>query len=393
MRGLSSLGDRWRRIDPMAVDLGVAGVVLASQLALLIQADLEPGCHLPWWGYVLGACNAVPLIWRRRAPFVVLLLVAAAVIAYERMHQLPDMPMQYGVLVAIYTVAELGKPWQRVFTLVVSPFGVLIATGTLVETLLDKHFPVLTVLAAYAMGAAARTRRLYAGALEERARHLEQEREAEAERASARERARIAADMHDILGHAVSLMVVQAEAGRSVVRTDPDRVESALAAIGDAGRDAMEQLRRLLGLLKTEAGRGPQPTTGSVSDLVAQVRAAGLEVRLEVRGEPRPLTPDTEVAAYRIVQEALTNTVKHAGAAAAEVRLIWTGRCLEIEVEDQGRGGDPTGSTGHGLVGIQERARACGGTAHAGPGESGTGFVVTARLPLTPAAAVVTAGP
>ncbi|MFI0479166.1 sensor histidine kinase [Actinomadura sp. 9N215] len=381
MRPLDALAARLRRVDPRLVDLSLAVLVMATQLTVLNLSDEGRAYERPWWGYLLSAATAVPLLGRRRAPFLVLAAVGVAAIVYENSESLPSQPIHYGVLLAVYTVADRGKPWERTFTLVTAPLGALFAAGSLQETVLGEHFPVLTVIAAYALGAAARTRRIYAVTLEERARALERERAAEAERAAARERARIAADMHDILGHAVSLMVIQAEAGRAVVRTDPDRVETVLAAIGDAGRDAMAQLRRLLGLLKADAGNDRRPASGSLEDLVEQVRAAGLEVRLKVAGTPRPMAPDADVAAYRIVQEALTNTVKHAGRTTAEVRLSWTPRRLRIEVADRGRGGRPYRSGGQGLVGIRERAQACGGTAQAGPGPDGVGFVVTAELP------------
>ena len=181
--------------------------------------------------------------------------------------------------------------------------------------------------------------------------------------------------MHDILAHAVTLMVVQAEAGPVVVRRDPERAELAFEAIADAGRDAMTQLRRLLGVLKAdEAQRLPQPTLDELPGLVAGTAS------LEVTGERRPVPPDTEIAVYRIVQEALTNTVKHARAQHVAVRLNWSADELEVSVVDDGQGPQATVAGGHGLVGIRERAAACGGTAEAGP-RPGGGFEVRARLP------------
>jgi signal transduction histidine kinase len=181
--------------------------------------------------------------------------------------------------------------------------------------------------------------------------------------------------MHDILAHAVSLMVVQAEAGPVVVRSDPERAERAFDAIAHAGRDAMVQLRRLLGVLKAdEAQRLPQPTLAELPDLV------GDSASLEVTGERRPVPPDTEVAVYRIVQEALTNTVKHARARQVAVRLEWGREELVVSVADDGQGPSATVAGGYGLIGIRERAAACGGTAEAGPRADG-GFEVRARLP------------
>jgi signal transduction histidine kinase len=192
--------------------------------------------------------------------------------------------------------------------------------------------------------------------------------------------------MHDILAHAVSLMVVQAEAGPVVVRSDPDRAEAAFDAIAAAGRDAMGQLRRILGVLKQDPGpdvprRLPQPSVAALPALVRQVgESAGLRVELRATGEPRPLPPDTEVAAYRIAQEALTNTVKHARARSAAVGLDWGEDELILTVTDDGQGPAVPGG-GHGLIGIKERAAACGGEASAGRGPDG-GFRVLVRLPV-----------
>jgi signal transduction histidine kinase len=220
----------------------------------------------------------------------------------------------------------------------------------------------------------------------------------DAARAVAEERGRIAREMHDILAHAVSLMVVQAEAGPVVVRSDPERAIRTFDTIADSGRDAMVQLRRVLGVLKEE-GAGPQlapqPRLAELAAVAERVREAGVRVRLELPGPERTLPADVEATAFRIVQEALTNVVKHAGAGSAEVRVAATGEALEVLVSDDGQGVRPRAdrvvsdwSGGRGLVGIRERAAACGGLAEAGPRADGTGFLVTARLPLGAAAPV-----
>jgi len=204
------------------------------------------------------------------------------------------------------------------------------------------------------------------------------------ERAALQERVRIAREMHDVVTHAVSLMVVQAEAGAAVVRSSPERAEKALDAIGAAGRDAMVQLRRTLGLLKQEQDEGirtPQPSVAAIPDLVDQVRATGLTASYSVAGAPGPLTAEAEAAAYRIVQEALTNTLKHARADSVAVALNWGDR-LVITVRDDGTGGRPSvvSGTGSGLIGIRERAASCGGTADLR--FDGQGCTVIATLPL-----------
>jgi signal transduction histidine kinase len=192
--------------------------------------------------------------------------------------------------------------------------------------------------------------------------------------------------MHDILAHAVSLMVVQAEAGPVVVRASPERAEQAFDAIAGAGRDAMVQIRRMLGVLKDEQDMGtraPQPTVAGLPALVEQVGGTpGLTADLRNDGEPHRLPADAEVAAYRIVQEALTNTLKHAAATRVNVRLEWKGTELVITIADDGRGGTGAAGSGNGLVGIRERAAACGGTAETGPVPGG--YRVTASLPYAP---------
>jgi signal transduction histidine kinase len=213
-----------------------------------------------------------------------------------------------------------------------------------------------------------------------------------ADRALQAERARIARDMHDVVGHAVALMVVQAEAGPLLVRTKPERAEAAFEAISAAGRDAMAQLRGLLGTLHRDrdggrdGGREPLPTLADLDDLVHRVRKAGLQVRLEQTGTATPLSPGAETAAYRVVQEALTNTLKHARASRAEVRLRWAPTALEITVADNGRGvadGAADGG-GHGLTGLRERLAPVGGAlSWTSPPDTG-GFALTAVIPSGP---------
>ena len=382
---------------PYVADTGIAALVL---LAVTVPFVLPWGAGAPsptWQGYLLAAGTAVPLIWRRRAPVVSALVVAGFTVALVLYHR-PGQPMQYGAVVAVYTVASLAARWQRIATVIGWCAGILLV-GVFDDysTAVGNAFAVLTVLSAYGLGELARTRRAYVGALEERARRIEWERQVDVEQAASRERARIAREMHDILAHAVSLMVVQAEAGPIAVRTDPDRASAAFEAIATAGRDAMRQLRQILSMLKDTdhmtdmVDRAPQPTVASLPQLVEDVRHAGLRAELQVTGEPRPLRPDVEVAAYRVVQEALTNTVKHAGASCATVRLAWNDSMLTIVVTDDGRGmTDHNGGHGHGLVGIHARVAACGGTAAAGPDPDGRGFVVTAHLPAGLDGAVAT---
>jgi signal transduction histidine kinase len=362
---------RWARSPWSDVVLAVCAAV--AQLWPLLSRDGP--WH--WWGYVVAAGSALPLVARRRAALPVLLVSYAFSASYDLVHAVASQPLWYGPLIALYTLSARSGRWVRWGALAVILGGGLLTVGSS-DTALRG---VVVSVTAYALGRAAAGSRANTAILAERATRLERERILEGERTAERERARIAREMHDILAHAVSLMVVQAEAGPVVVRADPERAVATFDAIAAAGRDAMDELRRTLVVLREEGSGAPQAAVEDLPDLVRQAAGAGLEVGYEVAGEPRPLPPAVGVAVYRIIQEALTNVVKHAGASRADVRLSWQEQELAIEIRDNGRGagaGLPSG--GNGLVGIRERAAACGGTASAGPGPAG--FTVRARLPL-----------
>ncbi|WP_309116139.1 histidine kinase [Saccharothrix sp.] len=349
----------------MLIRWGLPVLVAAAQLWPFAIGDESYGSP----GYLVVLASAVPLFWRRQAPMVVLVAVLLIAASYDHVGEVPGQPVWYAAIVAMHAVGAYAGPRARVAALVLSIGGTLVAVGpvTALRT-------IALLVAAYAVG------RVNAAAVE-RAERLEREREVEAERAAERERARIARDMHDILSHAVSVMVVQAEAGPVVLRADPARAEAAFDAIASAGRDAMAQLRRILAVLDDDGGpRAPQPTLDDLPGLAEQVRRAGVEVDFAVSGSPVPLRPDVAVAAYRITQEALTNVVRHAGAARAGVRLEWKADELVISVVDDGRGATSTRG-GRGLIGIRERAAACGGFAEVGPRVDGAGFRVSVRLP------------
>ncbi|MBC6460606.1 sensor histidine kinase [Actinomadura sp. HBU206391] len=373
---------RLRQGNTYVVDTAVAAAVA---VAVMVQFLNAPPGGVTKLGILLNAGTVVPLIWRRRmlATVAITILISGILVS---MHHRPGQMLQYGGLVVIYTIADMGRVWQRRAVLAVIVIAIPPGAWLKGNTAPEFMFSLLLPLTAYLLASLARTSRARTTALEERAAQLERERQADAARAAVAERARIARDMHDVLAHAVSIMVVQAEAGPVVVRSDPAQAEQTFDAIAGAGRDAMLQLRRMLGVLKEEQDIGvrePQPTVASIAELVAQVEHTNLRVDLRVDGEPRPLPPDVEVAAYRIVQEALTNTVKHAAARSAAVRLEWSRDELVVTVTDDGRGtggaSDLAQSGGHGLIGIRERAAACGGAAEAGPAPGG-GFQVTARL-------------
>lgn len=382
---LTPVVTRWRPANPYALDTALAALVLFAVSLQWMFPD-EGDDPLTWQGWLLGAATAVPLIWRRRAPCAAACAVSVATPA-QALYHAPPPDVMYGGMVVLYTLATVGKPWQRRMMLA----GWMIGVVTTMQHQTEKEpfeyaFHLMGLIFAYALGVLTRVQRAYTTELEDRARRLERERAADTARARAEERSRIARDMHDILAHAVSLMVVQAEAGPVVVRKDPERAEATFDTIAATGRDAMAQLRRILGVLKEERADGesvrrlPQPSVTALPGLVRQVgESTGLRTELRSRGEPCPLSSDTEVAAYRVVQEALTNTVKHARASRAVVELDWAEDQVTLTVTDDGRG--PSGPAGgHGLIGIRERAAACGGSAETGSGPDG-GFRVVVRLP------------
>ncbi|BBC34954.1 hypothetical protein SGFS_062480 [Streptomyces graminofaciens] len=363
---------------PRLLDLGIALLVQAAMTMPFVvprPPELEPAT---WPAYGLTTLTVVPLVWRRRAPLAVLLAITATSALYRLAVDGPGQPLPYTGLVIIYTIAALSPPAKRLAAVLLLLVSVPTAVWLNSRTARELTFSLFVFAAAYVFGRLTDARR--------RANLVE------AERAAARERARIAREMHDILSHAVSLMMVQAEAGPVAVRVAPERAEAAFEAISETGRDAMAQLRRMLGVLREDEldgdPRRPQPGLSELPGLLDRVRAAGggLDVVYGTAGTVRPLPDPTGATVFRIVQEALTNTVKHADARTVSVRLAYEGRHLSVEVVDDGRGPQPVPAPGHGhghgLVGVRERAAAHGGTAVTGPGPDGHGFAVRVRIPL-----------
>ncbi|WP_326657588.1 sensor histidine kinase [Streptomyces sp. NBC_00385] len=381
---IRDLTARAGRAGPGTVDLLIA---LLVQAAMTMPFVVPRGPDLPeatWATYGLTTLMVLPLVARRRAPVAVLLAVLVAGGLYKFAVDGPGQPLPYTGLVAFYTVAELSSPPKRTGIALLTTLAVLVSVGFDSDALRELLFSLFVFAAAYAFGRLAVTRKAYLRAVEDRARQLELTHLIEAEQAAARERARIAREMHDVLSHAVSLMIVQAKAGPVAVRTAPERAEAAFDAISEAGRDAMVQLRRMLGVLRDgegepDAPREPQPLLDGLPGLVERVRAGGPAVSYEVTGDGRPPGPAVEATVYRIVQEALTNVVRHAGAASVRVRLEHGREALSLTVTDDGRG--PGGGSGLGLTGIRERAAAHGGTARTGPGPDGRGFRVAVTIP------------
>ena len=252
-------------------------------------------------------------------------------------------------------------------------------------------FPATITALCWLVGRNVRTRTRLAAELHEGAARLAEQREAAAREAVADERRRIAREMHDVVAHSISIMVIQAAGARQILPLDAGRAEEAAARIGRAGRDALTEMQLVVGALEAVPAGGAAPSLDALAALAERARHAGLEVELSVHGAPRPLSPAAELAAYRVVQEALTNAIKHADCAPTEVVLEWGDEALELRVADRGEGRRPTAldGGGHGLVGMRERLRHCGGELHAGR-RPGGGFEVVARIPVEQPAAVAT---
>ncbi|WP_214326812.1 sensor histidine kinase [Nonomuraea sediminis] len=393
------------------VDLAIAGAVTAATVIPVLVPSPRA-----WWVIGLAVLASVPVYWVRRAPIWASLVVGLAMTAMV-LWEKPLLP--FGPLVGLYTIAAQSTKTQR---LVVVPVTAVIVTASLLVPHEDSEawrFVGTSFVAAYALGLGTRARRARAAEMAERARRVAVERA----RAAAEERTRIARDVHDIVTHSVGLMVVQAEAGPVVLRSDPARAEHAFDTIAETGRAALLQLRGLIGTLRAE-----RPGLAALPQLVERIARTGLRVDLVADGEPRPVPDEVDVAAYRIVQEALTNVLRHSSAQAVRIRLAW-GEVLHVEIADDGglvraepgghglkemreRGepgtfgqrrmperaesggfglggirerGESGGfglreSGGFGLRGMRERVEACGGKFRAGAGAGG--FVVSAELPV-----------
>ncbi|MER6100187.1 sensor histidine kinase [Streptomyces sp. NPDC001728] len=391
------------RRHPTGVDSFWAVVLLG--FSLLWVGETPPGRGDPVAYGVVALLFSLVLALRRRAPEKMLLLSAGLGLAQLGFGLRPFIA-DFAMLVIIYTVAAHDGPrWASRLALVgglcASPVSQLRWPMEATDSGAAKVFFVIIMTVPFALawvlGDSLRTRRAYFAQLEERASRLEKEREAQAKVAVAAERARIARELHDVVAHNVSVMVVQADGAAYVMDSSPETAKQALETISTTGRQALAEMRRLLGILRTgehqEAGEYvPQPDVGQIEDLVEQVRGAGLTVDFAIEGSPRPLPSGVELTAYRIVQEALTNTRKHGGPdVGASVRLVYFDDGLGLLVEDDGRGAPQemyedggADGRGHGLIGMRERVGMVGGTLDAGP-RPGGGFRISALLPLKPA--------
>lgn len=338
----------------------------------------------------------LPLAARRRFPLTVLVTVCAAFIAF-RVLQVPEGTVSsVALFLALYTAGahsvHPARDWVRGAAILVS-MGLVVwallsqvpepGISVVALALFSVGINIAFFVAAWLLGDLSRIRRQNEKELARRAEQLAAEREERARRAVLDERVRIARELHDVVAHHVSVMGIQAAAARKVMSSAPEVAARALERVEEAGRQAVAELQRAVGILREggdAAGHLPQPTLADLDRLVAQVREAGLPVELHRVGSPRPLPASVELSAYRIVQEALTNTLKHAGEVATRVLLTHTQEGLEVEVVDEGRTRGRGGEGGRGLLGMRERVAMLGGSLQAGPLPGG-GFRVHARLP------------
>jgi signal transduction histidine kinase len=336
---------------------------------------------------VAVALLTVPLVWARRWPLPVLLVLLVGV-TLDQMSGAGLPQAWFGVLLAVYALGSWARSRESAVGMTLVGIGVLtvdiprLQSGASVDDVVPAWFVIAGV---WGLGRWLRSRRDEHAALVAHTTELERDREEASRAAVAYERARIARELHDLVAHSMAVIVLQAQASQRVLPGDVAAAQRSLAAIESVGRAGMDELRRLLDVLLVEAEEievGARPSMGQLDELVEQVRAAGLEVTVEVDGTPGQLPPGLDLSAYRIVQEALTNALKHGGQAPTTVRVGYGPESLTIRVSNRSTGvPSPGGRVGHGLISMRERAALYGGALQTGTGPDGD-FVVHATLPL-----------
>jgi signal transduction histidine kinase len=374
-------------------DALLAALVGAVNLAVAVTSDTAGTGRTPWrpldaLGYLLLALGPLALVARRRWPLGVLAVVEAASLAYSA-RTYPEGGTGLAVFVSLYTVAAMEQ--RRLVVAAVAAVTVALAVITELtfyrETMFEGEplYGAVVMLAAVFLGEAVRNRRAYVAELRDRAERAERTREEEARRRVDEERMRIARELHDVVSHSIGVISVQAGVAAHLLERRPDKAGEALATIRQASDEALDELHAMLGVLRQPDGRAPlapAPGLAQLDALVAMAEGAGLRVEVDASGAAH-LPPAVDLACYRIVQESLTNVVRHAGASSVTVTVAADGDTLVVEVTDDGPGAPGAGNgngTRQGIVGMRERARALGGTLEAGPRPEG-GFRVSARLP------------
>ncbi len=374
-------------------DAGLAILLLAAEtVAFTVSPSVAARPSAPA-ELLYNALGLIPVVIRRRWTWLAVILTSIhAVLPFAGV---PLRSAAVAVLVVTYTAA-VRLPIRQAcgaLLLIWVPSLVLSAVvggpyrgDTALSPVYYVAFSALSALVSFLIGRTVATRRAYVAALEDRARTAETSQQALTNQAVADERRRIARELHDVVAHHVSVMGVLATGSRRMLARDPAAADEALATIEETGRTALREMRRLLTVLRADAEPAgelaPQPGLAGVEGLVEQIREAGLPAVLKVEGVPGPLDPGVALTVYRIVQEALTNALKHAGAAAVEVRLLFAPHELIVEICDTGRGPQlGSGAIGHGLLGMRERVMLYGGTLRTGP-RPGGGYRVYAKIPV-----------
>jgi signal transduction histidine kinase len=369
---------------PSRLDAALATAVCAELVLEMLLTNQRSGALAP--NIIAALALGAPLFWRRTAPLATVAAVGVVVTLMSATLTRPQSVIgTFAVMgIAAFSVAA-HEPRRRALL----GLAVIAAAVLVVSVITDDMavvFPCVIFGGVWVIGRVARGRARLTRELAYRTRLLERERTERERDAVARERARIARELHDVVAHSVSVMVIQAGAARRVLDRNPEASIGALGAVEATGREALAEMRRLLGILRPageDADHSPQPSLDRLGALVARSRDAGLEVELRTEGEPGELAPGVDLTAFRLVQEGLTNAIKHGGRGPARVTLRWSDEQLEIEVanrvDGEGAIGDALLGSGQGLVGMRERVALCGGVLRAGP--VGRGFVVRARLP------------
>ena len=384
------------RGHPIVVDgfIGIAFAILGFVEIFGITPDLAAierawhGIDHTWPATGLLLLSTLPLALRRVFPLISEIGVIGGSFALQANGYGPSVQF-FAMMLALFSVGAYSRSTREsVAGLVALLFGAAVMwvrSGAAYD--LWTMFMLGFFIALWLVGDTLRRRSTQMVELQQRADGLEREREEESRRAVAEERARIARELHDIIAHSVSVMVVQAAAGRRVIESQPETARASLESIETTGREALAEIRRLLGVLKRDEGaedaKAPVPGLAHVEALVDEMRRAGLPVDLRVEGEPSPLPPGVDVSAYRVVQEALTNTLRHAGPARVSVIVRYGQDDVMVEVSDDGHGSSAHSAQGggQGLVGMRERVALFQGDFEAGP-RAGGGFAVRARLPI-----------
>ena len=383
----SQAGARLRHLNLWALDAVFATVMLVLALVGHISATGDSGAvyhDTSALSVFLTLVVALPYYFRRHAPLAVMLTSEIGVVlltVWE--YQTAAAPSL--LLVGTYTVAAWAPRRDRLIGATALAIGLTIVAvvGIPGSSNVDTAYNFAIFTAAYLFGSTMRNRRLYSEQLEQRAAELEQDREEEARRAVAEERLHIAQELHDVVAHSMGVIAVQAGVGAHVIDTDPQEAKKSLEAISQTSRSTLAEIRRMLGVLRDDTGAAYEPAPGlaDLDRLVRDVGNAGLEVDVKTEGTRTELPPGVDFTAYRIVQEALTNVLKHAGPARATLTIGYEPGTLRLDVVDDGRGVNGRALPGgHGLLGMRERVGVYGGSFEAGP-RTGGGFEVSVRLP------------